>query len=74
MPTSDEMKKYVELIEKTKANISSKNYAKIMIKLSSFDDCVHHYNVKILNHFGPESQLINIKLIKKKKSKDLLGE
>ena len=45
-----------------------------MIKLSSFDDCVHHYNVKILSHFGPESQLINIKLIKKKKSKDLLGE
>ena len=31
------------------------------VQLNSTDNCVHHYNVKILNLFDPELQLINTK-------------
>ena len=37
---------------------------------NSFDNFVHHYNVKILNLFDPELQLINTK----NKLKELLNE
>ena len=33
-------------------------YIKI-IELNSFDECVHRYNIDILNLFDPELQLIN---------------
>ena len=40
---------------------------------NSSDNCKHHYNVKILN-FDPELQLIDTKLMIKKKLKELLSE
>ena len=39
-----------------------------------FDNCVHHYNVEILNLFDPELQLINTKLGTKNKLKELLSK
>ena len=36
-----------------------------------FDNCVHYYNVEVLNLFDPELQLINIKMVIKKKSKKI---
>ena len=38
-----------------------------MMQPSSSDNCICHYNIKILNLFDPELQLINTKLIMKKK-------
>ena len=36
------------------------------VQSSSYDNCIHHCNVKILNLFALESQLINTKLVTKK--------
>ena len=41
---------------------------------NSSDNCVHHYNVEILNLFDPELQLINTALVIKNKLKELLSE
>ena len=41
---------------------------------NSSDNCIHHYNVEILNFFDPELQLINIKPVIKSKLKKLLSE
>ena len=41
---------------------------------NSSDNWVDHYNVKILNLFGPELQLINTKPVIKNKFKKLLSE
>ena len=41
---------------------------------SSSDNCVHHYNVEILNLFGPELQLINTKPVIENKLKELLSK
>ena len=38
------------------------------------DNCVHHYNVEILNLFDSELLLIIIKLMIKNKLKELLSE
>ena len=59
--------KNVDLIEKTLE-------AKIMMQSSSSNDCVCHYNIKILNLFDPELQLINTKLVIKNKLKNLIVE
>ena len=40
---------------------------------NSSNNCKHHYNVKILD-FDPELQLIDTKLMIKKKLKELLSE
>ena len=45
-----------------------------MMKSNSFDNCVHRYNVEILNHFDPDLQLINTKPVIKDKLKGLLKE
>ena len=42
--------------------------------LNSSDNCLRRYNVKILNIFDPELQLINTKPIIKNKLKELLSE
>ena len=42
------------------------------VQPNSFHNCVYHYNVKILNLFDPEVQLINTKPVIK--SKKLLNE
>ena len=39
-----------------------------------FCNCVHHYNVEILNLFDPELQLISTKPVIKNKLKELLSE
>ena len=68
LATHDEVKKYVELIEKM-------SEAKLMKKSSSSDDCLHHYNINILNLFYPELQLIQLNPpVVKNKLKRLLGE
>ena len=41
---------------------------------SSSENCVHHYNIEVLNLFYPELQLINTKPIIKNKLKELLSE
>ena len=41
---------------------------------NSSDNCVHRYNVEILNLFNPELQLINTKPVIKNKLKELLSE
>ena len=40
-----------------------------MMQSSSFDDCICHFNIKILNLFDTELQLINTKPIFKNKLK-----
>ena len=44
------------------------------VQLNSFDNCVHHYNIEILNALGPELQLINTKPMIKNKLKELLSD
>ena len=44
------------------------------VESNSSDNCVHHYNVEILNLFDPELKLINTKPIIKNKLKELLSE
>ena len=44
------------------------------VQSNSSDNCIRHYNVKILNLFDPELQLINTKSVIKNKLKDLLNE
>ena len=44
------------------------------MQLNSSDNCIHHYNVKILNLFDQELQLINTKPVIKNKLKELLSE
>ena len=45
-----------------------------MMQSSSSENCICHFNIKILNLFDPELQFINSKPIIKKKSKKLLSE
>ena len=42
-----------------------------MIQLSSSDNCLWHYNFKILNLFDPELQLIKPKSMIKNKLKEI---
>ena len=44
------------------------------VQSNSSDNCIHHYNVEILNLFDPELQLINTKPMIKNELKELLGE
>ena len=39
------------------------------MKSNYFDNCVHHYDIEILNLFNPEKQLINTKPVFKNKLK-----
>ena len=41
---------------------------------NSFDNCIHHYNVEILNLFDPQLQLINTKPVIKNKLKEMLSK
>ena len=45
-----------------------------MMQSSSSDNCICHYNIKILNLFDPEWKLINTKSIIKNKLKELLSK
>ena len=44
------------------------------VQLNSSDNCIHHYNVEILNLFDQELQLINIKPVINRKINKLLSE
>ena len=48
-------------------------YAKMMQSNSS-NNCVHNYNIMMLNLFDPELQLINTKPMIKNKLKEMLSE
>ena len=37
------------------------------VQPNSYDNCIHHYNVEVLNLFDPELQLINTKSVIKNK-------
>ena len=63
----NKVEKYVSLIEKIPE-------VKIMIQSSSFNYCMRVYNIKILNLFGPELQVITTKTIFKNKLKGLLDD
>ena len=45
-----------------------------MMQSISSDNCTCHFNIKILNLFDPELQLINTKSIIQNKLKDFLNE
>ena len=44
------------------------------VQSNSSYNCIHHYNVEILNLFDPELQLINTKPVIKNKLRELLRE
>ena len=44
------------------------------VQSNSFDNCIHRYNVEILNLYDPELQLINTKTVTKNNLKELLNE
>ena len=44
------------------------------MQLNSSDNCIHRYNVEILNLFDPELQLTNTKSMIKNKLKELLSK
>ena len=44
------------------------------VQSNSSDNCIHRYNVEILNLFDPELQLINTKPMIEDKLKELLNE
>ena len=48
-------------------------YVEIM-KSNFSDNCVHRYNIKILNIFNPELQLINTKPMIENKLKELVSD
>ena len=43
------------------------------VQSNSSDNCIHHYNIEILNIFHPELQMINIKPVIKNKLKELFS-
>ena len=44
------------------------------VQSNSSDNCIHRYNVKILNLFNPELQLINTRPMIRNKLKELLNK
>ena len=44
------------------------------VQLNSSDNCIHHYNVEILNIFDPELQMINTKPMIKNRLKESVSE
>ena len=43
------------------------------VQSSCSDNCIHHYNIEILNLFDPELQLSNTKPVIKNKLRELLN-
>ena len=44
------------------------------VQSNSSDNCIHHYNIEILNLFDAEFQMITAKSVVKNKLKELLSE
>ena len=79
--TDEEVKNFVsktfkETIRKEKnlRDVAQSLYIFLTTPSNPSDNCVHHYNVDILNLFDPESQLINTKPVMKNKLKELLSD
>ena len=51
--------------------LTTPDKVEIYVQSNSFDNCIHYYNVEVLNLFDPELQLINIKMVIKKKLKKI---
>ena len=49
--------------------LTAPNELKTYLQSDSSDNCIHDYNVEILNLFDPELQLINTKPVMKNKLK-----
>ena len=70
--------KYIVVINLSKSLNKEQNLRKVAkplynllttpdeVQSNSSDNCIHHYNVRILNLFDPELQLINNKPVIKK--------
>ena len=54
--------------------LTTPDQAERYLQSNSSDNCVHHYNVEILNLFDPQLQLLNTKSMTKNKLKELLSE
>ena len=54
--------------------LTTPDEAERYVQSNSSDNCVHHYNVDILNLFDPQLQLLNTKSMIKNKLKELLSE
>ena len=54
--------------------LTTPDKVKIYVQSNSPNNCIHHYNVEILNIFDPEVQLINTKPMIKNKLTELLSE
>ena len=54
--------------------LTTPDEVKKYVQSNSFDNCIHCYNVEILNIFDPELKLINSKPMIKSKLKELLSE
>ena len=78
--TDEEVKDFVAInfSEYFKSIEKEQNLRKVAKSLYIFlttpDNCINHYNVKILNLFDPELQLINTKPVIKSKLKQLLSK
>ena len=84
--TDEEVKYFVaisEYFKSIKEEQNLRNVAKLFSKFlpipnevqsNSSDNCIHHYNVEILNLIDPELQLNNTKPVIKNELKELLNE
>ena len=54
--------------------LTTTNEVEKYVQSNSSDNCIHRYNVEILNIFDPELQLNNTKAMIKNKFKELLSE
>ena len=77
--TNEEVKNFVaknvnETIRKVAKSLYIFLTTSDKMESNSSDNCVHHYNIEILNIFDPELQLINTKPVIKNKLKELLSE
>ena len=54
--------------------LTTPDEVEIYVQLNSSDNCIYRYNVRILNIFDPELQLVNTKPMIKNKLKELLSE
>ena len=69
-----EEQKLRQVAESVYIFLTTHNEVQKYVQSNSSDNCIHHYNVEILNLFDPELQLINTKPEIKNKLKELLSE
>ena len=78
--TDEEVKNFlaINFSDHFRSISEEQNVRKVAKSLYNFltrsDNCIHHYNATILNHFDAELQLINTKPVIKNKLKELLSK